>query len=116
MGDTQTYENEQNEYQEYEFDQNYSETIKNSTKSETTSKPKRPRIERMQIEDEDQIPKKPETIIEKPNDKKYEKDIKDLKDKITAHKTTILEHKEKIKNEKTGNNPEIKLLREEKDE
>merc|ERR1711957_983901 len=106
---------EQNEYQEYDFDQNYSETWENSTKSETTSKPKRPRIERMQIEDEDQIPKKPETIIEKPNDKKYEKDIKDLKDKITAHKTTILEHKEKIKNEKIGNNPEIKLLRVEKD-
>jgi chromosome segregation ATPase len=69
----------------------------------------------MQIEDEDAIPKKPEHILEKPNDHKYEKQIKELKDKITHHKESIVEYKEKIKMEKVGNNPEIKVLRGEKD-
>jgi len=70
----------------------------------------------MKIEDEDQIPKKPEIIYDKPNDKHYEKVIKELKDKITHHKNSIAEYKEKIKLEKIGNNPEIKNLRTEKDE
>jgi chromosome segregation ATPase len=70
----------------------------------------------MKIEDEDQIPKKPEVILEKPNDKHYEKQLKELKDKITHHKNSITEYKEKIKLEKIGNNPEIKALRQEKDD
>jgi len=80
------------------------------------TRPKRPRIDRMKIEDEDQIPKKPEQILEKPNDKHYEKQVKELKDKITHHKSSIAEYKEKIKLEKIGNNPEIKELRKEKDD
>jgi chromosome segregation ATPase len=79
-------------------------------------RPKRPRIDRLKIEDEDQIPKKPEQILEKPNDKHYEKVIKELKDKIQHHKNSITEYKEKIKLEKTGNNPEIEKLRKAKDE
>merc|ERR1712151_867430 len=79
-------------------------------------RPKRPRIDRMKIEDADAIPAKPEIILEKPNDHKYEKQIKELKDKIAHHKTSIAEYKEKIKMEKIGNNPEIKVLRKEKDE
>ena len=70
----------------------------------------------MTIEDEDKIPKKPEIIYDKPNDKHYEKVLKELKDKITHHKTSISEYKEKIKLEKIGNNPEIKALRTQKDE
>lgn len=70
----------------------------------------------MKIEDEELIPKKPEVILEKPNDKHYEKVIKELNDKITHHKNSIKEYREKIKLEKIGNNPEIATLKQSKDE
>merc|ERR1711957_120004 len=80
---------------QYDFDFNYNKTLNISIKNDPGATiVKRPRIDRMQIEDEDAIPKRPEVNLEKPNDHKYEK---------------------QIRNEKVGNNPEIKVLRGEKD-
>jgi len=70
----------------------------------------------LRIEDEESIPKKPETILEKPNDKQFEKEIKELKEKIEDFKKKQKEISEKIKKEKFSNNPEVEKLRKKKTE
>ena len=71
---------------------------------------------KLTIEDENTIPAKPDVIYEKPNDKHYEKVIKEFNDKILYHKNSLHELKESIDKEKFGNNPEIDRLKKIKDE
>ena len=54
--------------------------------------------------------------MEKPNDKHYEKAIKEIKDKLEFHFQSIKDLRKKIKDEKYGNNPERERLKKEKDE
>jgi len=54
--------------------------------------------------------------LEKPNDKHYEKRIKEVKDKIEYHKKSLKDLKEQIDRERTGNNPEIDKLKKLKDD
>lgn len=77
---------------------------------------KRIPLHQLKVEDENQIPAKPDVILEKPNDKHYEKLIKDLKDKIEYHQKSKQEIAEKITKEKYGNNPEIEKLKKVKDD
>ena len=70
----------------------------------------------LKVEDENQIPAKPDVILEKPHDKHYEKLIKELKDKIEYHQKSKQEIAEKITKEKYGNNPEIEKLKKVKDD
>jgi len=56
-------------------------------------------------------------FLKKPNDKHYEKLLKEVETQIAHHKKkSIEEYKEKIKAERYGNSPEIKKLQEEKEE
>jgi chromosome segregation ATPase len=73
-------------------------------------------LSKITIEDEEKLPEKPKDILEKPNDKHYEKAIKEIEDKLKKHYDSIKGLKEQIKKEKFGNNPEKEKLQKEKGE
>ena len=79
------------------------------------SRPRIP-ISKLTLEQESEIPEKPKDIIEKPNDKHYEKALKEFDTKIDNHYKNLKELRGKIKDEKFGNNPERAKLKKEKEE
>jgi chromosome segregation ATPase len=83
--------------------------------STTRFRPKIP-FHKLTIDDEDSIPERPKDIIEKPNDKHYEKEIKALDEKINKHRDNIEGLKKKIKEERDGNNPDRERLKKEREE
>jgi chromosome segregation ATPase len=78
----------------------------------------RPKIpfHKLTIEDEENIPERPKDLVEKPNDKHYEKEIKAIDDKINKHRENIEGLKKKINEERNGNNPDRERLKKERDE
>lgn len=63
---------------------------------------------------EDEIPELPKNVLAKPNDADFEKQIKEIEEKIQKHYQSIEELNEQMKKEKYGNNPELDKLFEER--
>lgn len=77
---------------------------------------KRIPIWKLKVEDENEIPAKPDVIFDKPNDKQYEKKINEIKEKIEYHKTSLKDLKVQIDKERSGNNPEMDKFKAQKEE
>lgn len=80
----------------------------------TMASKKQRRIPIWKLTEEDEIPAMPEVVIEKPNENKCRKDMKDCDDQITKHLENVKKLREQIDAEKFGNNPERKKLKETK--
>ncbi len=56
-----------------------------------STKPKsRIPIWKLRLENEEEIPQKPEVILDKPNDKHYEKQLEEIEKTIAFHKNSIV--------------------------
>ena len=66
------------------------------------SRPRRIPIYKIQLSDEDKIPKMPENILQEPKDEEYQKKIDELKKKNNEKRTSIDEYIEKRKQETMG--------------
>ena len=66
------------------------------------SRPRRIPVYKIQLSDEDKIPKMPENILREPNDAEYQKKIDDLKAENKKKKKSIEELIEKRKQERMG--------------
>lgn len=82
----------------------------------TENKPRRIPLNRLRLEDENTIPTRPDVIIEKPNDKQFEKEIKTLKDKIEDLNKKQKDLKTNIEKQRSANNPEFEKLKKKKTE
>jgi hypothetical protein len=78
------------------------------------SRPGRIPLSKLTVDDEEKIPEKPKDILEKPNDKHYERTLKEIEEKIKKHLDSIKNLKEQIKKEKYGSTPEREKLQKEK--
>ena len=66
------------------------------------SRPRRIPIYKIQLSDEDKIPKMPENILQEPKDEEYQKKIDELKKKNNEKRASIDEYIEKRKQETMG--------------
>ena len=64
------------------------------------SRPRRIPVYKIQLTDEDKIPKMPEKLVKEPKDEEFQKKIDELKKQNQSKQNSIKEYLEKIKQEK----------------
>ena len=72
------------------------------------SRPRRIPVYKIQLTDEDKIPKMPEKLVKEPKDEEFQKKIDELKKQNQSKQNSIKEYLEKIKQERMGVNSDDK--------
>lgn len=100
----------QNDYYDAYVDEQVEFAIRGKNNKNDAGATRFKRIPLHKITLESEIPEEPQEKHDKPNDSHYEKELKKIDDEINKHKENQTKLKDQIKEERTGNRPETKVL------